>query len=76
MIGTETLMARALRYALDKNKVAPETYKIWPTNLQLQLQELVIETADDMRYHQLKYLGHLNINYDSLKLVIVNAVVF
>ena len=55
MIGTETLMARALRYALDKNKVAPETYKIWPTNLQLQLQELVIETADDMRYHQLKY---------------------
>lgn len=55
MIGTETLMARALRYALDKNQVAPETYKTWPTNLQLQLQELVIETADDMRYHQLKY---------------------
>ena len=55
MIGQETLMARALRYALDKNQVAPETYRTWPTNLQLQLQELVIETADDMRYHQLKY---------------------
>ena len=55
MIGTETLMARALRYALDKNEVAPETFKIWPTNLQLQLQDLVIETADDMKYNQLKY---------------------
>ena len=55
MIGTETLMARALRYALDKNEVAPETYKIWPTNLQLQLQDLVIEVADEMKYNQLKY---------------------
>jgi phage terminase large subunit-like protein len=55
MIGTETLMARALRYALDKNEVAPETFKIWPTNLQLQLQDLVIEVADEMKYNQLKY---------------------
>ena len=55
MLGTETLMARALRYALDTNNVAPETYMLWPSNLQNQLQDLVIEVADDMRYNQLKY---------------------
>jgi len=55
MIGTETLMARALRYALDKNEVAPETYKNWPSNLQNHLQDLVIEVADDMKYNSLKY---------------------
>lgn len=55
MLGTETLMARALRYTLDKNSVAPETYHRWPSNLRNHLQDLVIETADDMVYNQLKY---------------------
>jgi len=55
MLGTETLMARAFRYVLDKNNIHVETYKAWPTNLQLQLQDLVIDIADDMRYQQLKY---------------------
>lgn len=55
MLGTETLMARALRYSLDKNSVAPETYKNWPSNLQNQLQDLVIDVADEMKYNQLKY---------------------
>jgi phage terminase large subunit-like protein len=55
MLGTETLMARAMTYVLDQNKIAPETFKSWPTNLQLQLQDLVISVADDMQYNQLKY---------------------
>ena len=55
MLGTETLMARALRYSLDKNKVAPETYHNWPSNLRNHLQDLVVEVADDMKYNQLKY---------------------
>ena len=55
MLGTETLMARALRYSLDKNHVAPATYALMPTDLQLKLQDLVIEVADDMKYNQLKY---------------------
>ena len=55
MLGTETLMARALRFSLDKNHVAPETYVRWPSNLQNLMQDLVIEVADDMRYNQLKY---------------------
>ena len=55
MIGTETLMARALRYALDSNDTEVASYKMWPTDLQNQLQDLVIEVADDMKYNQLKY---------------------
>lgn len=55
MLGTDVLMARALRYVLDKNGVAPETYQRWPSNLQNQLQDLVIATADDMQFHSLKY---------------------
>ena len=55
MLGTETLMARALRYTLDKNNVAPETFAQMPTNMQLQLQDLVIDVADEMKYNQLKY---------------------
>ena len=71
MLGTETLMARALRYSLDKNNVAPETYKRWPSNLQNQLQELVIDVADDMKYNQLKYFRPF-----PHQLVIVNAAAF
>lgn len=55
MIGTDVLMARALRYVLDQNQVAPETYRRWPSNLQNQMQDLVMTIADDMQYDQLKY---------------------
>ena len=55
MIGTETIMARAMTHVLDINNVAPATFKLWPTDLQLSLQDYVIATADDMRYNQLKY---------------------
>ncbi len=55
MLGTDVIMARALRYVLDENSVAPETYTRWPSNLRNQLQDLVIGIADDMQYNQLKY---------------------
>jgi len=55
MLGTETLMARALRYTLDTNAVDPATYAVMTTDQQLKLQDLVIEVADHMRYNQIKY---------------------
>ena len=67
MLGTETLMARALRYTLDVNHVAPETYSRMPTNLQNQLQDLVIATADDMQYNHLKYFRPFKHQLDFFK---------
>lgn len=55
MIGTETLMARALTYVLDKNKLKPDSLTIIPGPAKKQLEELVISVCDDMKYHQLKY---------------------
>jgi len=55
MLGNDVLMARALRHVLEQHQVAPETYQRWPSNLQNQLQELVIATADDMQYNSLRY---------------------
>lgn len=55
MLGTDVLMNRALRYTLDDNSIAPETYARMPTNLQNKLQDLVIAVADDMQFNQLKY---------------------
>lgn len=55
MLGTEIIMARALRHSLETNGIAPETYRNWTTDLQLKLQDLAIATADDMQYNQLKY---------------------
>ena len=48
-------MNRALRYALESQNVAIETYRNWPSNLQNKLQDLVFSVCDDMRYNQLKY---------------------
>ena len=55
MLGTDILMSRALRYVLDQHSVAPETYAMMPTNLRDQLESLVYDIAEDMRYNQLKY---------------------
>jgi phage terminase large subunit-like protein len=60
MLGTETLMARALRHTLDTNAVDPATYAIMTTDQRLKLQDLVIEVADDMRYNQIKYFRPFN----------------
>jgi len=55
MLGTETLMTRALRYVIDQNNIIKEDYLNLPGEVQLAMQDLVIATADDMRYDSLKY---------------------
>jgi phage terminase large subunit-like protein len=55
MIGTETLMARAIRYAVDKNDLTVESLKTIPGPLKNQLQDLAIDIAEDMKFNQLKY---------------------
>jgi len=55
MIGTETLMARALRYVVDKNNLTIESLVTIPGPLKASLQDLAIDICDDMQYNQLKY---------------------
>ena len=55
MIGQETLMARALRYAVDKNNLTIDSLSTIPGPLKEQLMDLSIDIADDMKYNQLKY---------------------
>ena len=47
MIGTETLMARALRYVVDKNNLTIESLTTIPGPLKNKLMDLAIEIADD-----------------------------
>ena len=46
MIGTETLMARALRYVVDKNNLTVDSLTTIPGPLKSQLQDLSIEVAE------------------------------
>ena len=55
MIGQETLMARAVRYAVDNNNLTVEALITIPGPLKNQLMDLAIDVADDMKYNQLKY---------------------
>jgi len=55
MLGTETLMARALRYVVDENKLTIDALKTIPGPLKSKLQDLAIDVCEDMKYHQLKY---------------------
>ena len=55
MLSTEVLMARALRWAVDKYDLTIDSLKTIPGPLKSQLQELAISVCDDMRYNQLKY---------------------
>jgi len=55
MIGSETLMARALRYVVDENNLTIDSLKTIPGPLKNSLMDLSITIADDMKYHQLKY---------------------
>lgn len=55
MLGQETLMARALRYVVDKNNLTVDSLTTIPGPLKNQLQDLAIDIADDMQYNQLKY---------------------
>jgi phage terminase large subunit-like protein len=55
MIAEETLMARALRYVVDKNDLTVDALATIPGPLKAQLQDLTIEVAADMRTNALKY---------------------
>lgn len=55
MVGTETLMARALRWCVDKNNLTIDSLTYIPGPLKSQLQDLSIEVCEDMKYNQLKY---------------------
>jgi len=55
MLGTETLMARALRYVVDENKLTIDALKTIPGPLKSSLEDLAIDVCEDMKYHQLKY---------------------
>lgn len=55
MLGTETLMARALRYVVDQHNLTAEAIRLLPGPTAEKLQELSVAIADDMRYNQLKY---------------------
>jgi len=55
MIGTETLMSRALRYAVDENNLTIDSLLTIPGPLKQKLEDLAISIADDMVYNQLKY---------------------
>jgi len=55
MLGTETLMARALRYVLDEHNLTVESLVTIPGPLARHLETVTIAIADDMRYNQIKY---------------------
>lgn len=55
MISQEVLMARALKWAVDSHGLTIDSLKTIPGPLKNKLQDLAIEVADDMKYHQLKY---------------------
>ena len=55
MLTHDVLMNRALRYVLDKNNIAPESFRNMPTNMVLHLQDVVMAAGKDMQFNQLKY---------------------
>lgn len=55
MLGNEILMARALRWAVDKYDLTIDALANINGDLKTKLQELSIEVADAMKYNQLKY---------------------
>ena len=55
MIDPALLTRRALRYVCDSHGLDPKNLHHFPKTVLDDLQELVLATADDMRYHQLKY---------------------
>lgn len=55
MLGNEVLMARALRYVVDKYNLTIDSLTTISGPLKRELMDLSIEIADDMKYFQLKY---------------------
>jgi phage terminase large subunit-like protein len=55
MLTNDVLMARAIRYAVDKHNLTIDSIPTLPGPLKNTLMDLSITIADDMKYHQLKY---------------------
>ena len=55
MVGEDVLMARALRWSVDKHDLTIDALKTIPGPLKNKLMDLSITVAEDMRYNQLKY---------------------
>jgi len=55
MIGEDVLMARALRWSVDKHGLTIDALKTIPGPLKNKLMDLSITVSEDMRYNQLKY---------------------
>ena len=55
MLDPTVLMRRALRWVLDSNSIPHQAWPTLTTDVQDQMQDLVIDVADDMRYNQLRY---------------------
>ena len=55
MIDPAVLMRRALRWNLDDNKLKAESVGMMTQDQKTAFEELVIATAEDMRYNQLRY---------------------
>ena len=55
MLSNEILLARALRWAVDKYDLTIDELANLNGDLKTQLMDLSIEVADDMRVNQLKY---------------------
>jgi phage terminase large subunit-like protein len=55
MVGEDVLMARALRWSVDKHDLTIDALKTIPGPLKNKLMDLSITVSEDMRYNQLKY---------------------
>jgi len=55
MIDQGLLMRRALRHVLDQHDLNADSLTHMPREARDRFQDLVIATADDMRYNQLRY---------------------
>jgi len=55
MLGNEVLMARALRWAVDKYELPMDALANLNGDVKTELMDLSIAVADDMKYNQLKY---------------------
>ena len=55
MLGTETLIARALRYVVDQFNLTTDALTTISGPLKSQIQDLSISIAEDMQFNQLKY---------------------
>ena len=55
MIESSVLMRRALRWNLDQHDLRPDSVTMMTNDQRLAFEELVIATAEDMRYNQLRY---------------------